>query len=120
MPPPPPPQHCVLTNPHKDKSHCLKSGDHGDERSSAWSPAAGIVGSGLSVWLLTCHTDSTYARKNLGEFLFPSVGRMFTINSAIQVYRFHYMCQGIMNNPVCMNIPFCAKIKLIIFNSPFR
>jgi len=25
-----------------------------------------------------------------------------------------------MNNPVCMSIPFCGKIKWIIFNSPFR
>jgi hypothetical protein len=33
-------------------------------------------------------------------FLFLSAGRMLTILSAVQMYRFYEMCQGIMNNPV--------------------
>jgi hypothetical protein len=41
-----------------------------------------------------------YAIKKLREFLFPSVKLHVTILSAIQVYPFYEMCQGIMNNPV--------------------
>ena len=37
-------------------------------------------------------------KKNLGVFLFPSVGRVLTVLSANQVYRYYEMRQGIMNN----------------------
>jgi len=38
--------------------------------------------------------------KNLAEFLFPSVCHVLTVLSAIQVYQYYEMCQGIKNNPV--------------------
>ena len=77
----------ALINHQKEKSHGFKSGDLGGQRNNAWSPAAGMMGNGSSVWLLTCHTKSTY--EICEKFLFPSVAHMFTIHSAIQVYRFH-------------------------------
>jgi hypothetical protein len=37
-------------------------------------------------------------KEKAGEFLFTSWAHV-TILSAIQVYRFYEMCQGIVNNP---------------------
>jgi len=52
-------------------------------RNRSWHVAAGMGGNGFSAWLLSCHKSQThrelvrYAKNTkLGEFFFPSVGRM--------------------------------------------
>ena len=70
----------------------------------SWHAPAGMGENGLSAWRLSCHKGRSrralmrYAKKKLGVFLFPSVGRVLAVLSVNQLYRYYEMRQGIMNN----------------------
>ena len=85
-------------------------------RNRSWHVKAGMGANGFSAWLLSCHKRQThrelvrYAKNTkLGEFLFPSVGRMLWSFSPFKCIYF-MDCQGIMNNPLCIDFIDCQGI----------